>query len=598
MLAVIVNWIYVLITTYIIGYSTLQGISSISCMFTAKGQKKLTYAYKYSESILIAGILVVNMYAEFFSIIGKVSIAANLLLVFTCVLLFFEYREGIIESLSKGVGRIRGSRSLWLYVLIFVLMAYGTSHGLMHYDTDLYHAQAIRWIEEYGMVKGLGNLHVRLGYNSAAFALSALYSFGFIGKSMHAMAGYFALLLAWQCADLKEIATRRHPVLSDFVRVIGIYYLFTIFDEVVSPASDYFMATMVLYIVIHWLDLYAVHERAFLPHALLAVCAVYVTTIKLSAAPLVLLAIYPIVRIIKTKKKAGIMPIALCVLFCLLISIPYFVRNVVMTGWLVYPFTGVDLFNFAWKVPFETALSDAHEITAYGRGFTDVAMYSVPFKEWFPMWFAALSKFNKLMLVMDIACFPVFIGCGIYYAASGIAGRKRKNSGEEDKIQKVFHMTHRRAVSLSDFLFIEGIVYIALMYFIFTSPLVRYGCIYLWLPATILIGRFLIVLDNRANSNLKNYAYKVAVFLFAAFMIFKCGMLIKDDVPRFRAEYLLAQQDYNQYEVEQKIVGEEVIYYPVEGDRTGYYAFPSTPDSDGFTMAGEHFTDGFLPSNR
>ena len=72
MLIVIVNWIYVLITTYIIGFSTLQGISGISYMFISKGKKKLTYNYKYSESTLIAGLLVVNLYAEFFSIIGKV----------------------------------------------------------------------------------------------------------------------------------------------------------------------------------------------------------------------------------------------------------------------------------------------------------------------------------------------------------------------------------------------------------------------------------------------------------------------------------------------------------------------------------------------
>ena len=46
----------------------------------------------------------------------------------------------------------------------------------MHYDTGLYHAQAIRWIEEYGVVPGLANLHSRFGYNSASFALSAFFS--------------------------------------------------------------------------------------------------------------------------------------------------------------------------------------------------------------------------------------------------------------------------------------------------------------------------------------------------------------------------------------------------------------------------------------
>lgn len=598
MLAVIANWIYVIITTYIIGYATLEGISSIGCMQSAKGQKKTPYTYKYTESILVAGILVVNVYAELFSLITRVSLAANLILLLACFLLYYQYREGMNERLIVGMGRIVSTGSFWLYLAIFLLMAYGTSHGLMHYDTDLYHAQAIRWIEEFGVVKGLGNLHLRLGYNSASFALSALYSGAFLGKPMHAMAGYFALLLAWQSADIKSIARRQYIILSDFVRVVAIYYLFTIFDEMVSPASDYFMATMVLYIVIHWLDLYAAHERAFLPYALLSICAVYITTIKLSAAPLVLLAIYPIVYIVKKNGKKGIISIALCVLLCFVIAIPYFVRNVIQTGWLVYPFTGIDLFNFAWKIPYETALSDANEITVYGRGFTDVSMIAAPFTEWFPTWLTGLTLVNKGMLMLDAICLPVYLGCVLYFLVSAFSGKNKGTALEKEGITKIFHLSHRRTVSLSDFIFIEGIAYIALFYFLFTSPLVRYGCIYLWLPAVILIGRFVILFDNRIGQDIKGYIYKIVIVAFAAFMIFKFGMLIKDDVPRFSGANLISQQPYNSYELEEKEINGEIFYYPTEGDRTGYDKFPSTPNPDGFIMAGESILDGFLPAGR
>ncbi len=598
MLAVIINWIYVIITTYIIGFATLEGISAIPCMQDFKGTKRFAYTYKYNESILVAGIIVVGVYAELFSIISKVSLAANLILILACCLLYYEYRQQMNEKLITGIGRIISTRSLWLYLAIFLLMAYGTSHGLMHYDTDLYHAQAIRWIEEFGTVKGLGNLHLRLGYNSASFALSALYSGAFLGKPMHAMAGYFALLLAWQCADLKSIVRRKHPVLSDFVRVVAVYYLFTVFDEIVSPASDYFMATMVFYIVIHWLDLYSAHERAFLPHALLSICAVYVTTIKLSAAPMVLLALCPIIMILKKYGKKGILTIAFCVVLCFFISLPYFIRNVIQTGWFIYPFTGLDLFKLAWKIPYETALSDASEITVYGRGFTDVSMINVPMTEWFPIWLSKLSLFNKGMLLLDAVCFPVYIGCMVYYLVAGFMGREKKAASDKNAIAKIFQLSHRRTVSFSDFLFIEGIAYISLLYFLCTSPLVRYGCVYLWLPSVIMIGRFVILIDNRFVHEFKKYIYKGIIVAFAAFMIFKFGVLIKDDAPRFRLTYLVSQQPYNSYELEEKTINGQVFYYPAEGDRTGYDLFPSTPNPEGFSMAGDMITDGFLPKSQ
>ena len=77
-----------------------------------------------------------------------------------------------------------------------ILWCFCTSRGYMHYDSDLYHAQSIRWIEEYGIVKGLGNIHVRFAYNSSFFALSALYSMKFLcGRSLHTVNGLIALLL-------------------------------------------------------------------------------------------------------------------------------------------------------------------------------------------------------------------------------------------------------------------------------------------------------------------------------------------------------------------------------------------------------------------
>ncbi|MBQ2608911.1 MAG: hypothetical protein II586_00960, partial [Butyrivibrio sp.] len=125
------------------------------------------------------------------------------------------------EELRMLLRIIRSYKSRILYLVVFFLMAYGTSNGIMHYDSDLYHAQAIRWIEEYGVVKGLGNLHVRLAYNSAAFPLSALFSMKFLqlDRSYHVMAGFFALVLAWECVELKSIIRRGNIIISDFARL-------------------------------------------------------------------------------------------------------------------------------------------------------------------------------------------------------------------------------------------------------------------------------------------------------------------------------------------------------------------------------------------
>ncbi len=593
MLSVILVWIYVLITTYILGFATLRLIVNIPYMYTAKGKKQCVYSVKYRESILVAGLVLVTIYAQMFSLVTGVGLIANLLLVAICLFLVIGLKDEYLKDIAGIIRRLSDTKDFWLYLGVFLVMAYGTSHGLMHYDTDLYHAQSIRWIEEYGVVRGLGNLHLRLGYNSASFALSALYSMSFLGKSLHVMAGYFALILAWQCVDLVNIVRRRHPVLSDFVRVIAIYYLFTIYDEMVSPASDYFMTTLTLYIVIHWLDLYAIHERSFLPHALLSLTALFDATIKLSAAPFVLLSIYPIARLIRKRKKGAIKPILYFVILGVIIVLPYVFRNVVLTGWLVYPFTGTDFFNCVWKVPYEQAAADAREIIAYGRGFTSVSGYYTTIMEWLPSWISSLGLFNKLMLVLDVICLPVFVGCFIYFLLSK---GNVKASVKDKKVAQVFNLSHRKSVSVSDFLFIVAICYLALGYWLLSSPLVRYGCVYLWLPATIIIGRFVIVLYNRLELAKNPWLYKSIAIILIGFIVFKMNVLIIEDVPRFRAGYLLSQQDYNSYELKSKEIGGITFYYPEEGDRTGYDPFPAAPHLESFRLLGSELKNGFAPA--
>lgn len=67
-----------------------------------------------------------------------------------------------------------------LFGIAFSIAAfYYSIAGQLTYDTGLYYAQAIHWIESFGVVPGLANLHIRLGFNSTLFLLAAF--LGFVG---------------------------------------------------------------------------------------------------------------------------------------------------------------------------------------------------------------------------------------------------------------------------------------------------------------------------------------------------------------------------------------------------------------------------------
>lgn len=599
MLSVIFIWIYILLTSFLVGYGVLRLLTRHLAYPAEKhGKKDLAPGRmpKQPDAYIMCGLVCVTVYAQFFSLFAGVGLWANVFLCAVCAWIMLRERKGIAEVLEKwlpwgdsgtagaSVGMQGKSDSLFCalkYISVmglFLLFAYGTSRGMLHYDTALYHAQSIRWIEEYGVVKGLGNLHCRLAYNSASFALSALYSMAFLGKgSFHCVAGFLAFLLASGCLRLVDSLRERKLHASDFARVMCVYYLVNIFDEMISPASDYFMVLIAFYLVITWLSLVESGEREIFPYALLCVLAVFLLTVKLSAALILLLVIYPACRLVKEKrwKETGVW-----LGLAFVTALPFFIRNVILSGWLVYPFTRIDLFTVIWKIPKGVADYDAREIQVWGRGYSDVTRYAVSPTEWLPDWFRALAGSDK-----------------IFVMAAGLA------------VAALLVWAVRERTRSFALLTVQGTVAASFLFWLCTSPLMRYGCVYVYLtPAVVFGGIYAAVMEagGRAqaegilNCEAENVTVRwrltagnivcTVVVLLLAYKVFALGRGI---VTSHENKYWILQKEYENYDVESCKIEGVTFYYPVKGDQTGYDAFPAAPAKPQIVFLGDGLADGF-----
>jgi hypothetical protein len=363
----------------------------------------------------------------------------------------------------------------------------------------------------------------------------------------------------------------------------------------VAPASDYFLSCLVFYIIIHWLDMYVKHERSYVPYILLALLGVYAITIKLSAAPMLLLTVVPIYKLFHDRTKEKMKAFWTSVILALVIAVPFLIRNIILSGWLLYPVTMLDFFGFYWEVPKGVAEFDAMEIRTFGRGYNDVAAYgNVPFSQWVPNWFAGITGLNKIMLVLALASIVIYIAYLVYFLLV-VAGEK------SDKLKtlnraKVFEISHRSMLNIADFLTIGGTLIGCFAFWFFSAPLIRYGVVYVWLLPAVILGRTFIIAYNRLlNDDVKEIVVKVLIVVFMAWFIYKCVVVALEDNRHFNPEYLLKQQDYGTYEVDSFEMGSETIYYPVSGDQVGYDPFPSaTHDITGeVELIGREIKDGF-----
>ncbi len=589
MISVILIWLYMIVTTFLLGYGILAGITYLC-----------PYRIKKKSSYIMCGFAGAAVYAQFFSIFAPVGLMANLIMSGICLLIAVAGRKRLIKELHGLVNR-KGI----LLLCLFVLYAYGTSRGIIHYDTGLYHAQSIRWIEEYGVVKGLGNLHCRLAYNSASFALSALYSMAFInGRSYHAAAGFLALIVASVCLEIFGAVRRKCVKVSDLARVMGLYYLFNIFDEMISPASDYFMVLTAFYIIIRFLDLLEAKEDNVCPYSLLCVLGVFLMTVKLSAALIILLVAKPAVMLIKDKKWKEIL---LFISLGIVTAAPYLIRNVMISGWLVYPFTDIDLFNVDWKIPWDIASYDAKEIQVWGRGYSDVGAYDRSIGDWLPEWFGNIGGLDRLLVVaafMGVGVFLIRIVCSVVHETAKSVSVKRPF----------------KASAILDRFIVEGVVSLSFLFWIVTSPLMRYGCVYVYLTAAVVWGnvyieilQYLNVCPYDSGTDTKKTGFNdtgrilqktyaacagrviqiLCIAVTGLFLLYKTAAFVKEQAAAYVNDFWLCQKDYENYDTLSYEIDGYTFYYPVNGDRTGYESFPSSPARAKMRLRGDKIEDGF-----
>ncbi len=544
MLINVIIWVYIFITTYALGGLFIYALER-------NKPNVIGDMYRF-EDISIIGMVIATVYAQFFSLFMGVGLVANIILILVSAFFYLYVLPQNPKDFFQSFSLIKKIPGFLFLVLIILVMSFCSSRGYFHIDSDLYHGQAIHWIEDYGVVKGLGLLHGRLAYNSSSFALQALYSFSFMGgRSYHACAGYYALMVFLSCAKIVHVFKDRRFLLSDFTIIASIYYINNIYDEISSPASDYFTMLTIAYIAIKLTE--GIEKKA--DNDWFSICsllAFFSLTLKLSAAPLVIITLIPFIFLIKGKyyKK-----LVFYMISAVLIVLPFFIRNYIISGWLLYPSVSIDLFNPYWKISRESAMIDKAYIIAFGRGFSDMGSSEISFVEWFPHWFSLLGKTEMVLFIGGI------VGSLLWTADLLVDVLKKATRNYE-----VDYYIFSYVISFS--------------FWLLSSPLVRYGQGYLLITPLLTFGRLYCLSEHKIGMTFYKKTGIAVTALISLFFLYKSVALIGYIKTYSYQPYYIQPQDYGVYETYTVNVGGECeIYVPLYGALTGYYDFPSAPEN-------------------
>lgn len=561
MISILISWI-------IIGtYAYLYGRVCIS-MFYGKQIKTLQTWDVY----VICGLMFLTVYAQLFSLFCRVGLLAFVIMsigTVACMAYLIISNQRITFS-TAGIKKRFKIRNLILLVGVLGTLLW-TNIIPQHYDTALYHAQAIRWIEEYGVVPGLANLHFRLAYNSAFLSLQALFSFVWLtGVSMHTVNGFIVVYMLSYAVISFGKNDKRKVLVSDLLKIAVPAYFFYISMYISSPNTDISALLLLFYICIKWSEFAEEEIKSALPYSFLCLLCVYEITIKLSAAIFVCLTIYPAFLLIKNRQWKQIGSHIVAGIFVL---IPYLIRNVMISGYLVYPYPEIDLFHVDWKMAEQIALEDRREIVAWARGNQDVSRYRDTISEWFPEWFMNIHILWRVLFAAAMIAAVILL----FIVIENVIW------GKTDKSENIL-----------------SIVSIAGMFFwVFSAPLPRYGVVYMIFLPCMALGR--LAQNDAVKKHIKQSIYSrihrgIYITLMSLIMLYCLCFFFYGRYTPYGSRKILMQNDYQNHDVIEENIGGIIVSRAAEGDQTGYSPFPTTPylgAIESIELRGESLKEGF-----
>lgn len=388
----------VLIAHIVITFTCLfSGMLFYSLLGQKKEQRPAVF-YLISGLILLATITQIIVLFFPIGLLVKLSLA---LLLLVCLFVKWKSYQSLFKNIITQFSSL-SAISLTLFVVVWIVILLFNAGPIIMDDTESYHIQSIKWIQEYGSVPGLVNLHERFGFNSSWFSSVALFSF--LPDTSGGVSVLNSVLSMWMCYWFISLVNSRQKE-NNYPAVFGLLLTF-ICCLIIWPllrgnaaTTNYdFVATLIVLVL--FAEIF--FSKELFPSIEWVIWPAYLFTVRIINFPLLILVLIAFMIFMKQKRsKVLLLPIV----YCLLLIIPFIIRNVIITGFLFYPATNFDVSNVDWKpdpVFTERILEYIKYYNRVSTTYLEIEQTKALGSNWIPSWFRYLFSFDKALVVAGL----------------------------------------------------------------------------------------------------------------------------------------------------------------------------------------------------
>ena len=280
-------------------------------------------------------------------------------------------------------------------------------------DTTLYHAQTIQWMHRFAVVPGLGNLHSRLAFNSHADLLTAFFSpasqLGSRPAFQQTANSYWFLLLTLYHVRraAQHLRPGGRPWLAGYYLGSLLLLLLSTRFWISSPMPDMPVAVLGL------LLLGVLLETPRLAPAGLAWLVLLVATAVTLKASAVAMLLWPVAWALRANARALARRMGLLVGVGLVVALPWLGRNVVLSGYAVYPLAAsVGTVVADWAIPAPRPAADMAEIRLFALRPANDWWHAAgqTIAQWLPFWWQQQELADQRLLLLLLASLVLVAG--------------------------------------------------------------------------------------------------------------------------------------------------------------------------------------------
>lgn len=315
MILILFSWIYSAFITLNLGllFNKIVKLKSI-CFITT----------------IFLGTFLLTILASFWAFFGRIHFEFHLFILLLIVFNYIKFKADFLAICREFYDQLqlisKPLRYFLLTLLFFIVLKSASSSSYI--DNETYYIQSIKWLNEYGFVKGLANLHIFLGQMSGWHITQSALNLSFLTNNFNDCNGFLLFITnVYAVLKLNNVNSLKSNLIIALLPLVNLFF----FQFISAPSPD--LAVYIFSLFLFYIFTKNYKKQTIDSFNLIVIFSLFIVYIKITAIPLLLLPF----SLFVSNYKLIISKIRFSLVLSGLILFVLIAKNTILTGLPLFP---------------------------------------------------------------------------------------------------------------------------------------------------------------------------------------------------------------------------------------------------------------------